>query len=87
MPTRVSPTPLHAWRTCAERACLQGVRLSILCIYRVLFGRMFLFRWWCQMAVMEEMSAVWQEIDHPSGATLEEFFDVQVSQSASQSSF
>ena len=39
------------------------------------------------MAVMEEMSAVWQEVDHPSGATLEEFFDVQVSQSASQSSF
>ena len=31
------------------------------------------------MAVMEEMSAVWQEVDHPSGATLEEFFDVQVS--------
>lgn len=37
------------------------------------------------MAVMEEMSAVWQEVDHPSGATFEEFFDVQVSQSASQS--
>lgn len=31
------------------------------------------------MAVMEEMSAVWREVDHPSGARLEECFDVQVS--------
>lgn len=38
----------------------------------------------CQMAVMDEMSAVWQEVDHPSGAMLEEFFDVQVSRSARQ---
>jgi len=31
-----------------------------------------------QAAVMQEMSAVWQEVDHPIGATLEECFDVQV---------
>eukprot|EP00903_Cladosiphon_okamuranus_P013705 g12761.t1 len=31
-----------------------------------------------EVAVMEEMSAVWREVDHPSGATLEEFFDVEV---------
>lgn len=31
-----------------------------------------------QMAVMEEMSAVWREVDHPSGASLQECFDVQV---------
>lgn len=31
-----------------------------------------------QTAVMQEMATVWQEVDHPSGATLEECFDVQV---------
>ncbi|CAM9385750.1 unnamed protein product [Ectocarpus sp. 6 AP-2014] len=31
-----------------------------------------------EWAVMEEMLAVWREVDHPSGATLQECFDIQV---------
>lgn len=31
---------------------------------------------------MEEMAVVWRELDHPEGGVLEDYFDVQASQSS-----